>query len=416
MIKEAIVLAGGFGTRLRSAVPDLPKAMAPVNGRPFLSYIINYLRLQGIERLVFSLGYKAETIENWLKEAYPALDYKTVVENQPLGTGGGLQLALQQCGTPHVLAANGDTLFKIRAWDFEKVHTENNSECTLALKPMHQVTRYGLVELASDQLVLSFNEKGVYNQGHINGGVYLLNREQFQKRCLPKSFSFEKDYLEKFSINKRFFGCIQDGYFIDIGIPEDYEAAQKHFQKPMLDLSQVDKSWTLFLDRDGVLNDERLGKYVLNWDEFHFSDGVLQALRILGQMFGRMIIVTNQRGVGKALMTEDHLRHIHQEMLKQIAAAGARIDNIYYCTSTNDIHFDRKPNPGMAVQAFREFPEIDPEKTIMVGNKPSDMQFGRAAGVYTVFVTTTNPHEPFPHPDVDLRFSNLLAFAQSLQS
>jgi D-glycero-alpha-D-manno-heptose 1-phosphate guanylyltransferase len=265
-------------------------------------------------------------------------------------------------------------------------------------------------------LVLSFKEKGVYNQGHINGGVYLLNREQFQKRCLPKSFSFEKDYLEKFSINKRFFGCIQDGYFIDIGIPEDYETAQKHFQKPMLDLSQVDKSWTLFLDRDGVLNDERLGKYVLNWDEFHFSDGVLQALRILGQMFGRMIIVTNQRGVGKALMTEDHLRHIHQEMLKQIAAAGARIDNIYYCTSTNDIHFDRKPNPGMAVQAFREFPEIDPEKTIMVGNKPSDMQFGRAAGVYTVFVTTTNPHEPFPHPDVDLRFSNLLAFAQSLQS
>jgi D-glycero-alpha-D-manno-heptose 1-phosphate guanylyltransferase len=246
--------------------------------------------------------------------------------------------------------------------------------------------------------------------------VYLLNREQFQKHRLPKSFSFEKDYLEKFSSDKRFFGCIQDGYFIDIGIPEDYEAAQKHFQKPMLDLSQVDKSWTLFLDRDGVLNDERLGKYVLNWDEFHFSEGVLQALRILGQKFSRMIIITNQRGVGKALMTEDHLRHIHMEMLDQITAAGARIDNIYYCTSTNDTHFDRKPNPGMAVQAFRDFPDIDPDKTIMVGNKPSDMQFGRAAGAYTVFVTTTNPHEPFPHPDVDLRFSNLLAFAEALQS
>jgi D-glycero-alpha-D-manno-heptose 1-phosphate guanylyltransferase len=213
-------------------VPDLPKAMAPVNGRPFLSYIINYLRLQCIERLVFSLGYKAETIEEWLKEAYPAMDYATVVENEPLGTGGGLQLALQECGTPHVLVANGDTLFKIRAWDFEKVHTENNSECTLALKPMHQVTRYGLVELAPDQLVLSFKEKGVYNQGLINGGVYLLNREQFQKRRLPKSFSFEKTTSKSSAAIRDFSASIQDGYFIDIGIPEDYEAAQKHFQKP----------------------------------------------------------------------------------------------------------------------------------------------------------------------------------------
>ena len=416
MIQEAIVLAGGFGTRLRNAVPNLPKAMAPVNERPFLSYIINYLRLQGIERFVFSLGYKAEAIESWLKKYYPALDYTTVVESEPLGTGGGLQLALQECTTPHVLAANGDTLFKIKAWDFEKVHVANRSECTLALKPMQPITRYGIVELGLGQVVLSFKEKGVYNQGLINGGVYLLDREQFQKRGLPKSFSFEKDYLEKFSSDKKFFGSIQEGYFIDIGIPEDYEAAQKDFQKPMPALSQVDKSWTLFLDRDGVLNDERLGKYVLNWEEFRFSEGVLQAFRILGQKFGRIIIITNQRGVGKALMTEDHLRHIHQEMEQQVTAAGAHINKIYYCTSTNDTCFHRKPNPGMALQAFRDFPDIDPDKTIMVGNKPSDMQFGRAAGVHTVFVTTTNPNEPFPHPDIDFRFPNLLAFAEALQS
>jgi D-glycero-alpha-D-manno-heptose 1-phosphate guanylyltransferase len=416
MIKEAIVLAGGFGTRLRSAVPDLPKAMAPVNGRPFLSYIINYLRMQGIERFVFSLGYKAEAIEAWLKEHESTLDYTTVIENEPLGTGGGLQLALQECSASHVLAVNGDTLFKINAWEIEKVHAAHQSECTLALKPMQPVTRYGMVELGPDGEVLSFKEKGVYDRGLINGGVYLLDRAQFRKRRLPRIFSFEKEYLERFSSEKTFFGSIQEGYFIDIGIPEDYEAAQKHFQKPMLDLAQVDKSWTLFLDRDGVLNDERLGKYVLNWEEFRFSEGVLQAFNILGQKFGRIIVITNQRGVGKALMTENHLHEIHQEMLQQVAASGAQIDKIYYCTSTNDTCFDRKPNPGMAVQAFRDFPDIDPEKTIMVGNKPSDMQFGRAAGVYTVFVTTTNQHEPFPHPDVDLRFSNLLAFAHALQS
>jgi D-glycero-alpha-D-manno-heptose 1-phosphate guanylyltransferase len=416
MIKEAVVLAGGFGTRLRSAVPDLPKAMAPVNGQPFLCYIINYLRLQGIERFVFSLGYKSESIETWLKQYYPAMEYKTVVEREPLGTGGGLQLALRKCTTPHVLAANGDTLFRIKVPGLEQVHTAHHSECTLALKPMQPITRYGMVELGADQVIRSFKEKGVYEQGLINGGIYLINREKFQKRRLPEAFSFEKDYLERFCSEKVFFGSIQEEYFIDIGIPEDYQAAQKHFQKPMLDLSKVDRQWTLFLDRDGVLNDEQLGRYVLSWDAFRFSEGVLQAFPILAQKFGRIVIITNQRGVGKALMTEDHLHHIHREMQQQIAAAGAHIDKVYYCTATENTCFNRKPNPGMAVQAFLDFPDIDPQKTIMVGNKHSDMQFGRAAGVYTVFVTTTNPNEPHPHSDIDMRFSNLLAFAEALQS
>jgi D-glycero-alpha-D-manno-heptose 1-phosphate guanylyltransferase len=205
MIKEAIVLAGGFGTRLRSAVPDLPKAMAPVNGRPFLSYIINYLRLQGIQRFVFSLGYKAEAIETWLKEHESTLDYTTVIENEPLGTGGGLQLALQECSTSHVLAVNGDTLFKINVWDIEKVHAAHQSECTLALKPMQPVTRYGKVELGPDDEVFSFKEKGFYEQGLINGGVYLLNREQFQKRRLPQNHFHLKRITWKSSAGKKIF-------------------------------------------------------------------------------------------------------------------------------------------------------------------------------------------------------------------
>lgn len=412
---DAIILAGGLGTRLRAAVPGLPKSMAPVSGQPFLAYIIDALRMQGIERFVFSLGYKADVIQNFLKTAYPTLHYKTVTEEDPLGTGGAIQFALPECITDTVLVANGDTLFKVDVWGFEKVHIANGSECTLALKPMQNFDRYGVVE-TDNAVILSFKEKQFYKEGLINGGLYLINKNRFLQRALPKKFSFETDYLQKFVPERTFYGSVQNGYFIDIGIPHDYEQAQKDFQKPILDLSKIDKSWTLFLDRDGVVNDERLGKYVLNWSEFVFSEGVLNAFKKLGEKFGRIIIVTNQRGVGKALMTEADMHHIHQGLIREVKAVGAHIEAIYFCTATEETAFNRKPNPGMAVQAFRDFPDIDPSKSIMVGNKPSDMAFGRAAGMFTVFVATTNPHEPFPHPYVDMRFSNLFAFAEALQS
>lgn len=413
MITEAVVLAGGLGTRLRAAVPELPKCMAPVAGTPFLSFVIDALRLQGIKRFIFSLGYKAQVIEAYLAAFYPTLDYATVIEDEPLGTGGAIQLALSKCETEDVLVANGDTIFKINLWGFEKVHAENRSECTLALKPMKNFDRYGVVTIEKNRII-SFKEKQFYTEGLINGGVYLLNKRRFLQRKLPQTFSFETAYLQRFASEKVFFGSVQEGYFIDIGIPEDYAQAQKDFQKPILDLSRIERSWTLFLDRDGVINNEQLGKYVLNWEGFVFSDGVLEAFKILSQKFNRIIIITNQRGVDKGLMTLADMHHIHQEMLREVKAVGAHIEAIYFCTDKMETAFNRKPNPGMAVQAFRDFKDIDPARSIMIGNKPSDMRFGRAAGMHTVFVTTTNPQEPFPHPDVDMRFSNLLAFAQAL--
>jgi D-glycero-alpha-D-manno-heptose 1-phosphate guanylyltransferase len=411
---EAIILAGGLGTRLREAVPNLPKCMAPVANRPFISHVIDALRQQGVEHFIFSLGYKAEVIEQYLQEYYPTLSYTVAIEEEPLGTGGAIQLAIQQAQTQNVIVANGDTLFKVKLKDLIAVHKENKAECTLALKPMQHFDRYGVVELSSSNKIVSFKEKQFYEKGLINGGVYLVNRNALLERKLPQRFSFEKEYLEAFCKEGIFFGSIQEGYFIDIGIPQDYNQAQSDLKAVPLDLSQVDKSWTLFLDRDGVINDEIVGTYVLNWEGFRFSPGVLQALKILNEKVGKIVVISNQRGVGKGLMTEADLTNVHQKLLAEVQAAGGRIDYFFYCTEKENTCFNRKPNPGMALQAAAQLPEIDLSKTIMVGNKPSDMRFGRAAGVYTVFVTTTNPNEPFPHPDVDLRFDNLLAFAQAL--
>ena len=223
---QAIILAGGLGTRLRTVVNDLPKCMAPVAGKPFLHYVIQHLLQQGINEFIFSLGYLSESIENFLTQNYPALNYQVAIEKEPLGTGGAIQLAVKKSNKENVLVLNGDTLFAIDVKQLFAVHKDNDAYCTLCLKPMHNFDRYGVVELNNKNEIISFKEKQFYTDGYINGGVYAINTKQFLQTGLPEKFSFEKDYLERKVREHKFYGVVQNQYFIDIGIPEDYERAQ----------------------------------------------------------------------------------------------------------------------------------------------------------------------------------------------
>ena len=229
-ITTAIILAGGLGTRLKSAVPDLPKCMAPVAGKPFIAYVIDHLQQQGITRFIFALGHLNEAFHEYLSEILPAGNYQLSIEQEPLGTGGAIKQACDLLSEKNVLVANGDTLFKINLDMLAAFHQSQSSHCTLSLKPMKQFSRYGVVELHPDQRIRDFKEKQFYEEGYINGGVYALNAEQFSKEGLPFKFSFEKDYLEKLYGTRRMYGVVQDAYFIDIGIPEDYERAQKELK------------------------------------------------------------------------------------------------------------------------------------------------------------------------------------------
>jgi D-glycero-alpha-D-manno-heptose 1-phosphate guanylyltransferase len=414
MLKEAIILAGGLGTRLRSVVSDLPKCMAPVAGQPFLKHVIRYLVSQGIEKFIFSLGYKHEMIEQFLSEQFPTLHSQCSVEQEPLGTGGAIYLACKRAKDNNVLVVNGDTLFKANLKKASSFHLENNADCTLLLKPMQDFDRYGAVELDDDLTVSSFKEKQFFQTGDINAGVYLLNVEQFLDRDFPEKFSFEKDYLEKYYAEKKIFGLIEDSYFIDIGIPADLMKAQEELKQISLHPGNIHRDWTLFLDRDGVINYEKENDYILNWSEFEFYPGVTEAIGMLSEKFATIIVISNQRGVGRGLMNEKDLLDIQHRMRSTIEKDGGRIDKIYYCTATDPHHFYRKPNPGMALQAAKDFPSIDLSKTIMVGNKLSDMQFGRNAGTYTVYLKTTHPEQALPHADIDLVFDSLIDFAKAL--
>ncbi len=413
--REAIILAGGLGTRLRDAVPDLPKCMAPVAGRPFLFYVVNYLRSQGVQRFIFSLGYKHEVITAYLKEHFASLSYDYVVETTPLGTGGAIALALTKATQPNVLVTNGDTLFKVNADTLYQQHTQTNAACTLALKPMQDFNRYGVVELNNNNQIVAFKEKQQYDKGLINGGCYLLNVAQFTGQSWPEKFSFETEFLEKQFNGGSLYGNIQDGYFIDIGIPEDFNKAQTDLAKPVVNLSEMDNSWTIFLDRDGVFNHDKVGSYVFTPDEFRLYDGALEAIKTISQKFGLVLVATNQRGVGKGLMTVEDLHDVHAKMKEEIEAGGGRIDQFYYAIEISNFDPMRKPNPGMAFAAKKDFPQIDMTKAIMVGNNPSDMQMGRNAGLYTVYLTTTNPPYVLPHAEVDWQFETLAQFAAALK-
>lgn len=226
MITEAIILAGGLGTRLRSAVPEMPKCMAPVNGTPFLHYVITTLQQQGIQQFVFALGYKHDYFLEFLQQTLPAGNYRISTEDEPLGTGGAIKYACRLVHTPTVLVTNGDTLFKGDLAALDQFHNNHQPACTLLLKPMQQFDRFGVVETDSQGVITSFKEKQYYEKGLINAGMFALDTAAFLQEQLPVKFSFEKDYLEALYQQRKMCGLVQDAYFIDIGIPEDYTRVQ----------------------------------------------------------------------------------------------------------------------------------------------------------------------------------------------
>ncbi len=175
----------------------------------------------------------------------------------------------------------------------------------------------------------------------------------------------------------------------------------------------IDKTWTLFLDRDGVINKELPADYVKIWDEFQFEPGALDALKKLNHLFGKIFIVTNQRGVGAGIMTEDDLKNIHQRMMNEIKAAGGRIDKIFYAPDADRSSINRKPYPTMGMKAKAEFPEIKFNKAIMVGNTSSDMQFGRALGMITVYIDEKKKYNGVKNEEMDFIFNSLSDFAKS---
>lgn len=227
--KEAIVLAGGLGTRLKDILPDIPKCMAPVNGKPFLSYVLSYLEMQGIEKVILSVGYLKDHIISYFGNKYKTLSIEYSIENEPLGTGGAIKLALEQCQFGNVFVLNGDTSFSVNLPEMEGLHFQSKSEITIAVKHVIHSARYGVVDIDKQERVISFIEKDSKSESNwINGGVYLIRKQIFND-ITKRKFSFENDFLKILHSSLKIYAFKSTDFFLDIGVPEDYYLAQTHF-------------------------------------------------------------------------------------------------------------------------------------------------------------------------------------------
>ncbi|UCF92608.1 MAG: nucleotidyltransferase family protein [Desulfobacterales bacterium] len=227
---EAIILAGGKGKRLRKAVSQLPKPMANINGKPFLEYLLAYLRNFDFARVILAVGYMGEKIRDYFGPEYRGLPLQYSFDDIVLGTGGALKKALAEVQQPCAFAINGDTFFEVNFQDIFSRHMESGADVTVAVRKERHSERFGTVRLEHRKIV-GFEEKKCGGGGYINAGVYLVNKSLLNLFPPQACFSFEAEFLETAVDRVALEAFVSEGYFIDIGTPADYEMAKNEFRR-----------------------------------------------------------------------------------------------------------------------------------------------------------------------------------------
>ncbi len=366
---QAIILAGGFGTRLRSVVSDVPKPMAPVCGRPFLNYILDNLNAYHFTKVVLAVGFQKEVLMNHYKNRYKDIEIVYSVEEEPLGTGGCLQQAMQYIDDDFVFVLNGDTMFRIDYTQMAKLN-----RISIACKEMVDFDRYGEVIFDENKRIQSFEEKKFVHKGFINGGIYYLPKNVFENYALEKKFSLEKDFFEVYMHELSIQAFLSDAYFLDIGIPEDYEQAQKDFSGKK----------ALFLDRDGVVNIDY--GHVHTKEQFHLTNFIVKTCKKYQDQEYLIFVVTNQAGIGKGLYKKNDFLRLDEYMKMILKDNGIEIEETFYCPhKPEDQCSCRKPKPGLFLEAVEKY-KLDVQNSVVIGDKLSDLEAGYRAGIRELYL------------------------------
>lgn len=373
--REAIVLAGGFGTRLAHVVPDVCKPMAPVAGEPFLRRVLDQLDAAGFARVVIADGYRREQIEGYFMGTYRGLEVDYSPEDSPLLTGGAVKKALSACTRPEVFVLNGDTWLDVDFGAMEDMlATRPRAKCCIAAKGMGNFDRYGTLDVAPDGHIRAFREKTPCAEGLINGGTYLIRREALEAE--PDVFSLESDWFARVVADGVLVACEAEGGFIDIGVPEDYERAQTMFAEG------GDSHRLAMFDRDGTVNVDT--GHMHRIEDCEFIDSTVDAMRRYTEdPEWRVAVVTNQAGIAKGLYAVADMRLLHRQMAEMLREHGVEVDAWYFCPHHPDYTGEcscRKPAPGMLLRAMRDF-RTDPAGCVMYGDKESDGMAADGAGV-----------------------------------
>ena len=386
----AYILAGGFGTRLRQVVSDRPKVMAEVLGRPFLFHILDRLARLGIAKAVICTGYLAGQLEAAVGPTYRGLELCFSREDTPLGTGGALRLAMSRHPAELALALNGDSLVEADLAAYLDWYGQCGFQAALLLVPVDESDRFGRVEvdggMDSQGRVLAFREKGLAGPGLINAGVYLLRPEALSGIEPGASASIETDVFPQLAQAGSLGGFQVQGRFLDIGTPESYTVAGRFLRRSGLGAGQGEARAAVFLDRDGTVIAER--HYLHDPAGVELLPGAAEGLRRMQALGLRLVLVTNQSGVGRGYFGRDAVERVHGRLLELLEREGVDLDAIYLCPHTPEEACScRKPLPGLIQRAVADL-GIDPAQSFVIGDKACDVDLGLVVSATTFLVTT----------------------------
>lgn len=386
---KVIILAGGMGTRLKNVVKNVPKPMADINGTPFLELLLENLAKQGAEEFILCVSHLRNIIIQHFGDKYHGIPIRYSIEENALGTGGAIKQAFELFHLDKALVINGDTFVKADYASFVKECAEN--QLAVMLKAVDNANRYGRVETEGKKII-SFHEKSPEKTaGLINAGVYWIKADIFEG-TFPQKFSFEKDFLEPNTPSLKPGFYYAEDYFIDIGIPESYARACRELKEI---IAGTKKNKALFLDRDGVINVDK--HYVYKIEDCEFIEEIFDICRAAKKSGYKLIVVTNQAGIAKGYFTEEDFHQFMDHVKAEFVRQECPLDDIFYCPYHIDgfgkykkDSEDRKPNPGMILKAAQKH-NIDLKQSILIGDKESDIEAGKNAGIKKcIYITHKN--------------------------
>ena len=402
MLRQAVILVGGLGTRLGERTKTIPKPMLPVGGRPFLDTLIDEIaRYDAFDEILLLAGHKAESIlARYDGTVWGRARLAVSLEQAPLGTAGALVHAAGRL-QERFLLLNGDSFFDFNILDLAA--RANAGLVHMALRADVVGDRFGRVVLDGDQ-VRAFIAPGQGATGPVNAGVYVVERGILARvGGLPASL--EQDVFPALAADGAMTGTSYRGYFIDIGIPEDFARAD-------VELIEQLRRPAVFFDRDGVLNHD--SGYTFEAGKLQWIEGAQEAVKAVNDAGYFAFVVTNQSGVARGFYEESHVHALHRWMADEMAAIGAHIDAFEYCPDHPDgtveryrrVNDRRKPGAGMITDLLARFP-VNADKSLLVGDNPSDLEAARAAGLQghlfsggnlEAFVRMHLPHRPASAP------------------
>lgn len=384
----AYILAGGFGTRLRQAVPDRPKALAEILGRPYIYHLLDSLARLGLQRVVFCTGHMAEMLETRLGPVYRGMELLYSREDEPLGTGGALSLALSRHPTDLALCINGDSLTDADLGEYLRWFENRAEDGALLLVPVDDAARYGSVSTDAAGRVSGFTEKGQGGPGWISAGIYLLKPRCMARIAPGGAASIEHDVFPALAEHGLLCAFRARARFLDIGTPESYAGAGRFLLRQEGVVSEPQPA--VFLDRDGTVIVEK--HYLHDPAGVELLPGAAEGMRRMNALGLKLVLVSNQSGVGRGYFGRDAVERVHGRLIELLEAEGVRLDGLYICPhaparDSQEPCGCRKPLPGLIERASREL-GLDPARSFVIGDKPCDVDLGLVVNATTFLVTT----------------------------